>query len=180
MTMQFWSLITNHSQCETIERWLFKVKAGSWIEPATPRITESDNGVPAVPRSAAVSSAASTSMSSDFAIAFRRTAQSVPSNRTPLAHSPASSRRASCAPGNPGSPPLAWDRASAAAQLIGLSQDREASSPKGYKMICEGLDLDDLQNCLSWDMAGIMDVAGESGSNYEVEDVGMSSWASAV
>ena len=47
-------------------------------------------------------------------------------------------------------------------------------------MICEGLDLDDLQNCLSWDMAGIMDVVGENSSNYEAEDMGMSSWASTV
>lgn len=53
-------------------------------------------------------------------------------------------------------------------------------------MICEALDLDDLQSFLSWDMHGLMDLGDTvSVSGYETEGLGTSlssppEWASAV
>lgn len=83
-----------------------------------------------------------------------------------------------------------WDQTTAAQQLVGLSRRTPPGSSPGAgvrqhqarKPICEALDLDDLQNFLSWDMYGMMDLGDTiSVSGYETEGVRMSSeWASAI
>lgn len=94
-----------------------------------------------------------------------------------------------------------WDRNNAAQQLVGLSQDGLAASsrsglqheqpvpsalpqtPQAYaklggpiQPICQTLDLDDLQNFLSWDMYGIMDM-GDPVPDDGPEDMTMRSWS---
>ena len=47
--------------------------------------------------------------------------------------------------------------------------------------MCEALDLDDLQNFLSWDMYGIRDMdMGDPVSDDATEDFGGHSWAGAI
>lgn len=95
----------------------------------------------------------------------------------------------------------AWDRNNAAQQLVGLSQDILTSSRSGLQHeqpvptalpqlsppayskrnpptqpMCEALDLDDLQNFLSWDMYGIMDM-GDPVPDDGPEDMAMRSWS---
>ncbi|KAL7806023.1 fungal-specific transcription factor domain-containing protein [Trichoderma gracile] len=94
----------------------------------------------------------------------------------------------------------AWDRNNAAQQLVGLSQDGLASSRSGLQHeqpvptalpqpppayskwggpvqpMCEALDLDDLQNFLSWDMYGIMDM-GDPVPDDGADDMAMRSWS---
>jgi hypothetical protein len=95
----------------------------------------------------------------------------------------------------------AWDRNNAAQQLVGLSQDVLTSSRSGLQHeqpvptalpqlspptypkrnaptqpMCEALDLDDLQNFLSWDMYGIMDM-GDPLPDDGPEDMTMRSWS---
>ncbi|UKZ79434.1 hypothetical protein TrVFT333_007189 [Trichoderma virens FT-333] len=93
-----------------------------------------------------------------------------------------------------------WDRNNAAQQLVGLSQDGLISSRSGLQHeqpvptalpqppqvqskwggpiqpMCEALDLDDLQNFLSWDMYGIMDM-GDPIPDDGVDEIAMSSWS---
>lgn len=94
-----------------------------------------------------------------------------------------------------------WDRNTAAQQLVGLSQDVLTSSRSGLQHeqpvptalpqlsspalskrnaptqpMCEALDLDDLQNFLSWDMYGIMDM-GDPVPDDGPEDMTMRSWS---
>jgi hypothetical protein len=95
----------------------------------------------------------------------------------------------------------AWDRNNAAQQLVGLSQDNLPTSRSGLQHeqpvpsalpqqlpqlyskqgvpiqpMCEALDLDDLQNFLSWDMYGIMDM-GDPVPDDGPEDMTMRSWS---
>ncbi|KJZ74777.1 hypothetical protein HIM_05894 [Hirsutella minnesotensis 3608] len=100
--------------------------------------------------------------------------------------------------GNGGS--ASWDGTSLAAhQLIGLSQDVPVRSslqherpvampllPRGAPMtaasaqlMCEALDLDDLQNFLSWDMYGIMEMGGGI-SNEDMDDSVSQCWTGAI
>lgn len=93
-----------------------------------------------------------------------------------------------------------WDRNNAAQQLVGLSQDGPASSRSGLQHeqpvptalpqpppvqakwggpiqpMFEALDLDDLQNFLSWDMYGIMDM-GDPIPDDGADEIGMRSWS---
>lgn len=45
--------------------------------------------------------------------------------------------------------------------------------------MCDALDLDDLQNFLSWDMYGIMEMGG-SVSNEDMDDSVSQSWTGAI
>ncbi|KAK4085536.1 transcriptional regulator family: Fungal Specific TF [Trichoderma aggressivum f. europaeum] len=93
-----------------------------------------------------------------------------------------------------------WDRNNAAQQLVGLSQDGLTSSRSGLQHeqpvptalpqpppiqakwggpiqpMFEALDLDDLQNFLSWDMYGIMDM-GDPIPDDGAEEMGLRSWS---
>lgn len=87
-----------------------------------------------------------------------------------------------------------WDRTSAAQQLVGLSKDAPARSglqherpvalqpppkmgpPPAAQPIYDALDLDDLQNYLSWDMYGIMEIS-DTVSNVGTEVTGLQSWS---
>ncbi|KAK0760919.1 hypothetical protein N5P37_005860 [Trichoderma harzianum] len=93
-----------------------------------------------------------------------------------------------------------WDRNNAAQQLVGLSQDGLASSRSGLQHeqpvptalpqpppvqtkwggpiqpMFEALDLDDLQNFLSWDMYGIMDM-GDPIPDDGADEIGVRSWS---
>lgn len=106
-------------------------------------------------------------------------------------------RGLSWATDNPSSSPATWDRTSAAQQLVGLSQDgfmrsglqherpvppplpQKPMTMLGQQPMCEALDLDDLQNFLSWDMYGIMDM-GDPIPDDVAEDLAMHTWAGAV
>ncbi|KND89003.1 putative transcriptional regulatory protein [Tolypocladium ophioglossoides CBS 100239] len=100
--------------------------------------------------------------------------------------------------GNGGS--ASWDGTSAAAhQLVGLSQETAAARPSlqherpvalsmpppppraamTQQPMCEALDLDDLQNFLSWDMYGIMEMGGGV-SNEDMDDSVSQSWTGAI
>ncbi|KAH0526309.1 hypothetical protein TsFJ059_009653 [Trichoderma semiorbis] len=94
-----------------------------------------------------------------------------------------------------------WDRNNAAQQLVGLSQDGLASSRSGLQHeqpvptalpqpppvqakwggpiqpMFEALDLDDLQNFLSWDMYGIMDMGDPIPDDGGADEIGMRSWS---
>ncbi|KAF3076141.1 hypothetical protein CFAM422_001094 [Trichoderma lentiforme] len=94
-----------------------------------------------------------------------------------------------------------WDRNNAAQQLVGLSQDSLASSRSGLQHeqpvptalpqpppvqakwggpiqpMFEALDLDDLQNFLSWDMYGIMDMGDPIPDDGGADEIGMRSWS---
>ncbi|PHH60613.1 hypothetical protein CDD81_1403 [Ophiocordyceps australis] len=75
--------------------------------------------------------------------------------------------------------PASWDGTSMTAhQLVGLSQEvstgpsLQHERPVGIEPpapLCEALDLDDLQNFLSWDMYGIMEMGGGV-SNEDMDD----------
>lgn len=83
----------------------------------------------------------------------------------------------------------------AAYQLAGMSKDTPTRSglqherpvtvqtPRrsvnGSNPMIEALDLDDLQNFLSWDMYGIRDM-GDPVSEEAADDVTMQSWAGAI
>lgn len=49
----------------------------------------------------------------------------------------------------------------------------------GQQPMCEGLDLDDLQSFLSWDMYGIMEMGGGV-SNNDMDDSVSQSWTGAI
>ncbi|KFA65486.1 hypothetical protein S40285_00510, partial [Stachybotrys chlorohalonatus IBT 40285] len=83
-----------------------------------------------------------------------------------------------------------WDHTSAAHQLVGLSQDGPSQpglqherpvslhpepKPVASQPMCDGLDIEDLQNNLSWDMYGIMEIS-ETVSNLGTEEP---SWSGA-
>lgn len=91
----------------------------------------------------------------------------------------------------------AWsDRSSVAQQLLGLSKDVGSPMRSGLqherpvtvqasrkaaqaaKAVYDGLDLDDLQNFLSWDMYGIRDMGDPIDEG--VEDMAAHSWAGAI
>ncbi|PHH58853.1 hypothetical protein CDD82_2628 [Ophiocordyceps australis] len=75
--------------------------------------------------------------------------------------------------------PASWDGTSLAAhQLVGLSQELSTGPSLQHERpvaleppapLCEALDLDDLQNFLSWDMYGIMEMGGGV-SNEDMDD----------
>lgn len=83
----------------------------------------------------------------------------------------------------------------AAHQLAGLSKDTPSRSGLQHERpvsmqphrrsanaanaMMEALDLDDLQNFLSWDMYGIRDM-GDPVSEEAADDVTMQSWAGAI
>lgn len=93
-----------------------------------------------------------------------------------------------------------WDRNSAAQQLVGMSRDSPVRSGLQHERpvskataqgrrsttqvsqpMCEALDLDDLQNFLSWDMYGIRDMdMGDPVSDDTAEDFTAHSWAGAI
>lgn len=92
-----------------------------------------------------------------------------------------------------------WDRNNAAQQLVGMSRDspvrsglqherpvskttvQSRRSTQSNQPMCEALDLDDLQNFLSWDMYGIRDMdMGDPVSDDATEDFGGHSWAGAI
>ncbi|PHH88472.1 hypothetical protein CDD83_7498 [Cordyceps sp. RAO-2017] len=98
--------------------------------------------------------------------------------------------------------PASWDGTSLAAhQLVGLSQmvpvrsslqhERPVSLPSlpsrgpaaaaaaAAQPMCEALDLDDLQNFLSWDMYGIMEMGGGV-ANDDMDDSISQSWTGAI
>lgn len=93
--------------------------------------------------------------------------------------------------------PASWDGTSVAAhQLVGLSQEvsiksslqHERPVPNPLRKVvptlptlpmCDALDLDDLQNFLSWDMYGIMEMGGTV-SNEDMDDTVSQSWAGAI
>ncbi|PNY28454.1 transcriptional regulatory protein, partial [Tolypocladium capitatum] len=100
--------------------------------------------------------------------------------------------------GNGGS--ASWDGTSVAAhQLVGLSQEAAVARPSlqherpvalsmqppsrraatAQQPMCEALDLDDLQNFLSWDMYGIMEMGGGV-SNEDMDDSVSQSWTGAI
>ncbi|KAJ6441592.1 fungal transcriptional regulatory protein [Purpureocillium lavendulum] len=103
---------------------------------------------------------------------------------------------------NPNAASGSWDGTSAAAhQLVGLSaqaaqasslqherpvvpqQQQLAQGPpvkrQGSQPMCEALDLDDLQNFLSWDMYGIMEMGGGV-FNDDMDDSVSQSWTGAI
>jgi hypothetical protein len=98
-----------------------------------------------------------------------------------------------------------WDQTSAAQQLVGLKQDSSAStisrqqqrrqhssqsqSPphrqqhqqhRKHQPICEALDLEDLQNFVSWDIHGIIDISDTVSASNHDDEAKMSSWGSMV
>ncbi|OAQ62375.1 fungal transcriptional regulatory protein [Pochonia chlamydosporia 170] len=106
------------------------------------------------------------------------------------------SRTASWSTQNPhAGGPASWDGTSAAAhQLVGLSQEQSVRSSLQHERpvpvhpfrkvapsqpMCNALDLDDLQNFLSWDMYGIMEMGG-SVSNEDMDDSVSQSWTGAI
>ncbi|GJN78162.1 hypothetical protein PLIIFM63780_001655 [Purpureocillium lilacinum] len=101
---------------------------------------------------------------------------------------------------NPNAANASWDGTSAAAhQLVGLStqaaqasglqherpvllQQQQQGPPvkrQGSQPMCEALDLDDLQNFLSWDMYGIMEMGGGV-FNDDMDDSVSQSWTGAI
>lgn len=90
-----------------------------------------------------------------------------------------------------------WDHTSAAHQLVGLSQDSPlkpsfqherpvsnhpqpiAINPSAAQPICETLDLDDLQNFLSWDMYGVMEMGDSMNPSVTDEEAGQS-WTGTI
>jgi len=90
--------------------------------------------------------------------------------------------------------PASWDGTSVAAhQRSGLGREVSVKSslqherpvPNPHRKVvpaqpmCDALDIDDLQNFLSWDMYGIMEMGG-SVSNEDMEDSVSQSWTSAI
>ena len=66
--------------------------------------------------------------------------------------------------------PETWDGTSAGNALTKAKQSlqHERPVPESPTPLCEALDLDDLQNFLSWDMYGIMEIGG-SVSNADMD-----------
>ncbi|KAG6000381.1 hypothetical protein E4U21_005544 [Claviceps maximensis] len=90
--------------------------------------------------------------------------------------------------------PASWDGTSLPAQrFLGLGKEVSVKSslqherlvPNPYRKVvpaqpmCDALDLDDLQNFLSWDMYGIMEIGG-SVSSEDMEDSVSQSWTGAI
>ncbi|OAA64151.1 Fungal transcriptional regulatory protein [Akanthomyces lecanii RCEF 1005] len=194
----------------TIERWLFKLKQATNREdllnrlqsesradipgavlPNSPPSSPQDNSDLTLP-SISLHSLARTGVGARRA-ADRSSAVSMPGMgwSAPTAASPAS--------GN------SWDHMNAAHQLAGLSsQDSVASTPiirSGLQHerpvamqqpapaprrpapaapMYEALDLDDLQNFLSWDMYGIRDMGDPIADEGAPDDLGLQAWAGAI
>ncbi|KAG6007069.1 hypothetical protein E4U54_000067 [Claviceps lovelessii] len=107
----------------------------------------------------------------------------------------AASRSSSFSTQNPhAGGPASWDGTSMAAhQRLGVGQELSVKSslqherpvPNPHRKavpvqpMCDALDLDDLQNFLSWDMYGIMEMGG-SVSNEDMEDSVSQSWTGAI
>ncbi|KAJ6779754.1 hypothetical protein PWT90_06286 [Aphanocladium album] len=186
----------------TIERWLFKLKQATNREDLLSRLqSESRADIPGavLPNSPPSSPRDNTDLTLP-SISLHSLA------RTGVGARRAGERSSVSTPGMSWSAPSAsptsstsWDHMNAAQQLAGLSQDptpvrsglqherpvaiqqpaplhrRAAPAAPMY----EALDLDDLQNFLSWDMYGIRDM-GDPITEEGTDDMTMQAWAGAI
>ncbi|OAA47225.1 Fungal transcriptional regulatory protein [Beauveria brongniartii RCEF 3172] len=169
----------------TIERWLFKLKQATNREDLLNKLQfESRADIPgAVLPNSPPNSPNDNSDLTLPSISLHSLA------RTGVGARRAADRSSASTPGMTWSAPSAspasstsWDHVNAAHQLAGLSQDQPVPSPRRpapAAPMYEALDLDDLQNFLSWDMYGIRDM-GDPITDEGVDDLSMQAWAGAI